>query len=644
VALGKGVLPPPSRVEGPVQAFERLVKGNDPAALEAYARYLSVTGADDLSEHQARAFARRAADKAPTVARLLLAGDVAEDRNQRGAWIAKAEALVATGHTTSEETIEVLLARAAYVRGGLNWRDAVPAYERVLDRDPDNLPATLAKAELYGQAGLRDTALAVLTRALVQRPLSVALLRATVAALRDAGREAEADEMADRYAALRFDDPSFVRARIDLAVARRDAIATGRWITRLVDTNPDSAGARETAGQAWMRLSQPARAIAAYRSALDLAPDDTDVMRQLAMTYSLVGQREEQVHQLARVLELMPQAKDVRDELAHVAPAPPRPDEQYTHPATEFLARRAEPAAGQGQRTLVDLQVTTVFPNGLASRYHQIVFQPLTDAAAASSREYDFSYESDSETAQVRAARVYRRDGQVEQAVESGPGAMEDDPAIAMYTSARSYYVRFPRLEPGDVVEIQYRVEDVASRNELADYFGEVVTMQGPEPIGVSEYVLRTPTSRTFYFNEPHVPGLVKSVQEEGSERVFHFLAKNVPAVEIEPLQPPFAEVLGHVHVSTYKSWSDLGRWYWGLIRDQLVPDDEVRRRAEALTKGLNDDASRVRAIYDYVIQKTRYVALELGIHGYKPYRCAQIFARGFGDCKDKATLIVTML
>ena len=44
-----------------------------------------------------------------------------------------------------------------------------------------------------------------------------------------------------------------------------------------------------------------------------------------------------------------------------------------------------------------------------------------------------------------------------------------------MYTSARSYYVRFPRLEPGDVVELQYRVEDVAPRNAFADYFGEVV-------------------------------------------------------------------------------------------------------------------------------------------------------------------------
>jgi hypothetical protein len=98
------------------------------------------------------------------------------------------------------------------------------------------------------------------------------------------------------------------------------------------------------------------------------------------------------------------------------------------------------------------------------------------------------------------------------------------------------------------------------------------------------------------------------------------------------------------VHVSTYKSWEEMGRWYWGLIRDQLIPDDEVRRRAEALTKGMRDDASKARAIYDFVVQKTRYVALEFGIHGYKPYRCAQIFSRGFGDCKDKATLIVTML
>ncbi|HEY8089702.1 MAG TPA: DUF3857 domain-containing protein, partial [Polyangiaceae bacterium] len=318
--------------------------------------------------------------------------------------------------------------------------------------------------------------------------------------------------------------------------------------------------------------------------------------------------------------------------------------EQYARPASEFLAKRAAPAAGQARRSLVDLQVTTVFPNGLASRFHQVVYQPLTEAAAAASREYEFVYETDSEAVQVRAARVYRKDGAIDEAIESGAGAMADDPSMAMYTSARSYYVHFPRLEPGDVVELQYRVEDVAQRNAFADYFGEIVYMQNAEPVGRSEYVLITPRSRSLHFNEPRVPGLTRTIDERADERVYHFLALDVPAVQQEALQPPWTEVLGHVHVSTYQSWDEMGHWYWGLIKDQLVPDDEVKRRAEKLTKGLKDDRAKVRAIYDYVVQETRYVALEFGIHGFKPYRAAQIFARGFGDCKDKATLIVTML
>jgi len=644
MALGKGAPEKAAGPQGPAQAFEALVKGGDPAMLEAYARYLGATGSDDPTEHGARALANKAAEKAPTVPRLLLAGELAESRNTRGEWIDKAEALVARGAATPKDRIDVLLARASHARTGVNWRDAVPFYEKVLLLDPDNVSATLAKVELYEEAGLHDTALALLDAALQRRPRSVAFLRARVAALRDLGRELEADDLADRYATLRFDDPAFVRSRIELAVARRDQPTAARWIDRLVATNPDSSGALQAAASAWMRLGERSRAIAAYRGALDLAPDDTDVMRELASVYALGDERDERLRLLKRILELKPQDKGARDEVAHIEPARPKPDEQYARPASEFLALRGRPAAGQARRTLVDLHVSSVFPNGLASRFHQVVYQPMTDAAAAASREYDFVFETDTETVQVRAARVYRKDGSIDEAVESGAGAMADDPSMAMYTSARSYYVRFPRLEPGDVVELQYRVEDVAQRNVFADYFGEVTYMQGSEPVGRAEYVLMTPKGRTFYFNEPRVPGLQRSVEERGDQRIYHFVATDVPPVQQESLQPPWAEVLGHVHVSTYRSWDEMGRWYWGLVKDQLVPDDEVRRRAEALTKGMKDEREKVRAVYDYVVQKTRYVALEFGIHGYKPYRCAQIFARGFGDCKDKATLIVTML
>lgn len=637
---------PPQGVKGPLAALEEAAKGGDAARLEALARYLVLTQSDDPADRAARAAATKAATKAPTIRRLLLASSLAEDRNQTDAWIAKAEALAAKPGTAADERVAVLLARAGHARTSLNWRDAMPYYDRALAIDPDDVTANLARAELYAEAGMHQTALRVLQTALLRRPKSVALVRAMATTLRQLGRVTEADEAEERYAALRFDDAVFLRNRVELAIARRDKAAAGRWLDRLLSISPDDGDRLGEVARYQAQIGERARAIATYKRALDLAPEDVETMKSLADLYAMGGQRAEQVALLRRVMELRPQAKDVRDYLAALEPEKPRADEAWARPPAEFLAASKAPAAGRNRRTLVSLSVATVFPNGLASRFTQVVFQPLTERAATDARLYSFAYQADAEVVQVRGVRVYHADGRVEDVADYGESDA-DDPRIAMYTSTRVVTVRFPRLSPGDVVELRYRVEDVSAHNAFADYFGDVSYLQAAEPIARAEYVLVTPKSRNFYFNVPSLVGGGKvehTVSEQGDTRTYHWLAKDVPAVEPEPSMPPMTEFLGHVHVSTYKSWDEVGRWYWGLVKDQFTADDEVRRRVAEVTKGLTDDRAKVRAIYSYVVQKTRYVALEFGIHGFKPYRCAQIFARGFGDCKDKATLIVTML
>ena len=61
----KGDKPAAPTLAGPVTAFEKLAAKDDPAALEAYARYLVLTQSDDPAENRARDLARRAAEKAP---------------------------------------------------------------------------------------------------------------------------------------------------------------------------------------------------------------------------------------------------------------------------------------------------------------------------------------------------------------------------------------------------------------------------------------------------------------------------------------------------------------------------------------------------------------------------------------------------
>ncbi len=630
----------PGHVRGPIQQFETLTSRAQPRPedLEAYARYLRMTGGDDPVERKARTLANRAADRAPTVRRLLLAGDLAEDRNQRRQWVDKAAR--AAG---SQPDVDVLLAQAQLARTGANWRDAVPYYDQVLKLDPANTEALLGRVDLYNEAGLRRTALGMLERAVDRNPRSVSLLREYALQLGSLGRQTEAEEIQTRYASYRFDDPTMIVSRLETAVARRDKPLASHWIARLLDVSPDSPTHLAIAARSMLSLGETDAAIGLYQQALAMAPEDTQTMRELSDTFGELGRRDQQVQLLRRILVLRPQTKDVREYLESMEQRQQRADEAYAWSAERFLPLRTSAPNGFNRRTLRDLQVTTVFPSGLSSSFHQVVFQPLTDEAAASARQYAFSYQADSQVVQLRGARVYRSDGRIDEAIETDEGPA-DNPAIAMYTSARTFYVQFPRLNVGDVVELRYRIEDVSQENSFADYFGEVEYLQASEPVMNAEYVVIAPSSRPLYFDASPLPGLTRADKTDGPNRVYRFFAPSVAPLLPEPNMPPWSEVLGHVHVSTYRSWDQVGRWYWGLAKDQLVPDAELEQKTLELTKGLTTDADKVRAIYDFVVQRTRYVALEFGIYGFKPRRASQTYARGWGDCKDKAALIVSML
>ncbi len=648
VKRDKGAKPPAVQkqrggVEGPLQAFERTASAKNPSAatLQAYAEYLDATGGDDPADHKSRDLARRAAEREPTVERLLLAGRLSEDRNQQKEWVDKAAALAKSSKRRKEQ-VDVLLAQAALARTSPNWRDASPFYDKVLALEPGNLTAIDGRVELFNEAGLRRTALATLEHSLERAPHSVTLLNMYASELRALGRATDAAEVESRYSALRFDDRTYLNGMISLAVTRRNRPAAERWVGRLLAADPDSQWALGVAARTYRALGQPERAIASYKHALELAPEDTGTLRTLADLQGEIGHRDEQLALLHRILELHPQDHDVREYVEHIEPPKPRPDEAYAWAPDKFLKLRIAPAAGQNRRTLRDLTVSTVYQNGLSSQFRQVVFQPLTDAAAALARQYVFQYQADRQTVQLRGARVFRADGRVDEAVESGEGAA-DDPAIAMYTSARTFYVQLPRLEPGDVVELRYRIDDTVPNNEFSNYFGDVEYLQSSEPVANAEYVLITPKSRSFYIDS-QVQGLTQKVTESGDQRIYRFFAAKIPPITPEPAMPPWPEVLGFIHVSTYKTWKQLGQWYWGLAKDQFDLDDETRKLAHDITKGKTTEIDKVKAVYDWVVKNTRYVGLEFGIYGFKPRRCVQTVARGWGDCKDKATVLVTLL
>jgi tetratricopeptide (TPR) repeat protein len=98
------------------------------------------------------------------------------------------------------------------------------------------------------------------------------------------------------------------------------------------------------------------------------------------------------------------------------------------------------------------------------------------------------------------------------------------------------------------------------------------------------------------------------------------------------------------VQLTTFQNWDDVGRWYISLERDRIVPDDKIRAKAAELVRDSKTDQEKVEALYAFVARNVRYVSLSFGEGRYQPHGAPEVLANQYGDCKDKHTLLSSML
>ncbi len=473
-----------------------------------------------------------------------------------------------------------------------------------------------------------------------------------------AGRTRAADELLAGMRATHARDVELLHELATRARGRGDGPAFVADLARAAALRPDLPSLEIELARAQEGAGRRSRARATSHGGLAARlPDDAGVLANLGKLLHRQGRRDEALGQWRAALVLRPQDPELRRYVERVE----RQDEAGDDAPGEDLARRyaadARVLAGDaaaraseppGDATvLLDRRVVRVHKNGLAQTFAQRLVAIRTDHGAEDNKEFDVRYTPGSEDVEIRQARIYRRGAAG--ALDVLEAAERDDedlsePWYGLYYDNRAEIVRFEGLRAGDVLEVQYVIEDVSAENQLADYFGDLETIAEGIPKRQWDYTVIAPATRPIYSNTPRVPGLARAVKEQGDERVYTFSARDVAAIESEPAMPGLAEVAPYLHVSTYATWDEVGAWYWRLVEDQLTPDDDLRRAARDAVKPGDSELARVRAIHDLVVTQTRYVGLEFGIHGFKPYKVTQVLARRFGDCKDKASLLVAML
>jgi tetratricopeptide (TPR) repeat protein len=578
---------------------------------------------------------------------LLIAARAAESPDARRR---AAERAAATQAATATEKAEAHWRLSSYYLGEQGQlRRAREELELALAADPSFWPAELGLIHVLGALGLDELGRARAEALVVARPHATQALRRLAGLEAGAGRPDRARRLYEALAKVNLDDVGPWARLGELAKDRGDRAAWLAALEKVRALRPTAVGSALALAAALVDRGEIDRALAIYDDALVVAPDDPRLLEEsgrLMLERGGAARQGEGEKRLRRALVVRPQNPDLRRYLSRAAPADGDDLEQkYAKDPRPIIAGLAAwETRAEGAVVLLDLSVTRVHENGLSETFVQRLVRIQDQTGAAGESVQGVHYSPATQSVELRTARVHKASGEIAEAKTQGTQEISE-PWYNLYYDIRADVVGFERLEPGDVVEFSYVLADSGRRNLFGDYFGDLHFLASAVPTGMVDYTVLAPKTRALHWHVPVLPGLSRSDDTTAAGEVrTRFVVHKVPKVETDAGMPGFSEAAPYLHVSTWKSWDQVARWYWRLAEEQLVADAAVKAAAKTAAAGLTDERAKVRAIHNLVVKKTRYVGLELGIHSFKPYRTTEVFERKFGDCKDKASLIVVML
>ena len=309
------------------------------------------------------------------------------------------------------------------------------------------------------------------------------------------------------------------------------------------------------------------------------------------------------------------------------------------------------------QEAVVVEQVSTAYrfePDGTGKRELSLRVKVQSDAGVERFGQVIFGYSSANEKLDMDFVRVRKADGTVVNAAATdiqdltAPVARE----APIYTDLRQKHITVPGLRPGDVLEYHFvwTIHTPLAQNHFwveHDFIKKgVIVLDDQLTInipGASKVKLKTE------------PDFDPTVKEEDGRRIYSWKHANLkPDSEQEDKdeegdkeeadkEDP-EEFHPDVQLTTFQSWDEVGQWYAALQRDRIVPDEKIKLKAEEIIKGRATEKEKAQALYEYVAKNFRYVSLSLGQGRYQPHAATDVMVNQYGDCKDKHTLLASML
>lgn len=222
----------------------------------------------------------------------------------------------------------------------------------------------------------------------------------------------------------------------------------------------------------------------------------------------------------------------------------------------------------------------------------------------------------------------------------TGEGLIEDGYVTYFSVTTNSYPI---------TIEVNYE-QKIRSTLLIPDY--RFISMG--EGIMESIFTARVPTEIGLRYK-----GLNTSIQpvvsEDGKFKMYKWTVRNLPPVDYEEGAVSAKSKYPHIAMATdsfshygfrgdLSTWKSFGLWIKELYTGLNILLPERRQFFVQLVKDAPNEKEKIKRIYSYMQNNFRYVSIQLGIGGLKPFSAEFTDSKKYGDCKSLSNYMKSAL
>src|SRR5258708_3270917 len=285
---------------------------------------------------------------------------------------------------------------------------------------------------------------------------------------------------------------------------------------------------------------------------------------------------------------------------------------------------------------LEDHQIRVAGAN--ADEYFRRVQRVVTSAGVQNASEVSIDFDPSYQRLVLHDAAIIRDGKRIDEMARDDVRVIEKeaDAKDSIYDGQLTALLFLKDVRPGDVIDYSWSLE--GSNPLLGGRYADEFDFGARVPTRLMRHRIIWPASRPLHISKP------ASIEHRGAEDVYTWERSDVKANDAEDSIPEWYERSETVQVTEHGSWNEVAQWSAALFRlDDKSKAAVAKLGNDVRTSNHGREAALVGSIR-FVQDDIRYLGIEMGRGSHEPRQPAVVLAQRYGDCKDKALLLATLL